>query len=268
MWRRTVFAIPALLLLIFATWFLDWFIIIAIALLALISEYEMINTIRQTGKDVYEIQLYIFTVLLIPSYLLLGLFGFLLLSMLFIMLLLVQMIFEKKDRILKAANSLFIFIYPQFFYVFLVALVTSGSVSLMRLKLLITFCAAITSDSFALFVGKLFGKNKLCPTISPKKTIEGAIGGIVSGYAIVLALGYIANRYFNTNISYIHFVILGAILPALSQIGDLVASAFKRECGVKDFGTIMPGHGGIMDRLDSSLFIAPVVYFYFFFCIM
>lgn len=268
MWQRTLFAIPALLLLIFAAWVLDWFIIIAIALLAFISEYEMINTIRQTGRDVYEVQLYIFTVLLIPSYLLLGLFGSLLLSMLFIMLLLVQMIFEKEDKISKTANSLLIFIYPQFFYLFLVALVTSGSVSSMRLKLLITFCAAITSDTFALFSGKLFGKHKLCPMISPKKTVEGAVGGIVSGYVIVMVLGFLANRYFNMNISYIHFIILGAILPALSQVGDLVASAFKRECKVKDFGTIMPGHGGIMDRLDSSLFIAPVVYFYFFFFIV
>ncbi|MEZ4357027.1 MAG: phosphatidate cytidylyltransferase [Eubacteriales bacterium] len=267
MWQRTLFSIPAFLLLIFAAWILDWFIIISIALLALISEYEMINTIKQTGRDVYEVQLYIFTVLLIPSYLFLGLFGALFLSMIFVMLLLIQMMFDGKDKILKSANSLFIFIYPQFFYLFLIALVTSGSITLMRLKLLITFCAAITSDSFALFIGKLFGKHKLCPNISPKKTIEGAIGGIISGYIVVMILGYIANKYFNANVSYIHFIILGAILPAISQVGDLVASAFKRECKVKDFGTIMPGHGGIMDRLDSSLFISPVVYFYFFFFI-
>lgn len=79
-----------------------------------------------------------------------------------------------------------------------------------------------------------------------------------------IALGYIMNSVGGLNVPIYHFAIMGLILPALSQFGDLVASAIKRDSGIKDFGTIMPGHGGIMDRLDSSLFISPIVYFYYF----
>lgn len=115
-----------------------------------------------------------------------------------------------------------------------------------------------TNDTFAYIVGKKFGKNKLFERISPKKTIEGLLGGIV--FAIIASL--ILNHFFTSLNVYIW--IASAIFVGLfGTLGDLVESHFKREAGVKDSGKIMPGHGGILDRLDSILFIAPFLYIIF-----
>ncbi|PAB61234.1 phosphatidate cytidylyltransferase [Anaeromicrobium sediminis] len=119
------------------------------------------------------------------------------------------------------------------------------------------FIVAWATDTCAYFTGYLFGKNKLCPDISPKKTIEGAIGGIFGSVLVSVIYSY----YFIPKYV-IHFAIIGLIGSILGQIGDLVASMFKRYCGIKDYGKIMPGHGGILDRFDSILFTAPLVYYY------
>ncbi|WP_060872522.1 phosphatidate cytidylyltransferase [Myroides odoratus] len=115
-----------------------------------------------------------------------------------------------------------------------------------------------TNDTFAYIVGKKFGKHKLFERISPKKTIEGLLGGIV--FAIIASL--ILNHFFTLLNVYIW--IASAIFVGLfGTLGDLVESHFKREAGVKDSGNIMPGHGGILDRLDSILFISPFLYIIF-----
>ncbi len=125
------------------------------------------------------------------------------------------------------------------------------------------FIGAFATDTFAYFSGYLFGKHKLMPEISPKKTVEGSVGGIV-GCALVMG---IYGMYLNFNnpanvIPLYHFIILGIICGIISQIGDWSASAIKRYVKIKDYGNIMPGHGGVLDRFDSILFTAPVVYFY------
>ncbi|MCT4595619.1 MAG: phosphatidate cytidylyltransferase [Anaeromicrobium sp.] len=119
------------------------------------------------------------------------------------------------------------------------------------------FIIAWATDTCAYFTGYLFGKNKLCPQISPKKTIEGALGGILGSVLVSIIYSY----YFIPKYV-IHFAIIGLIGSILGQIGDLVASMFKRYCEIKDYGKIMPGHGGILDRFDSILFTAPLVYYY------
>jgi len=128
--------------------------------------------------------------------------------------------------------------------------------------LIMTLFATYATDTFAFFAGSLFGKHKLCPEISPKKTVEGSIGGILGSVILVLVVGIILNRVYNTNVSLIHFIVIGLLGGVFSQIGDLTASAIKRFCGIKDFGNILPGHGGIVDRIDSLLFVLPVVYLY------
>lgn len=114
------------------------------------------------------------------------------------------------------------------------------------------------SDTSAFIVGKLLGKHKLVPKLSPKKTVEGAIGGVV-GAAIIAGIW----AYFFLQDSYNIFFIIGvtAVCAILSQMGDLVASAIKRDNNLKDYGNIIPGHGGIMDRFDSMIYIAPILYF-------
>lgn len=118
------------------------------------------------------------------------------------------------------------------------------------------FIIAWGTDTFAYLSGNLFGKTKLCPKLSPKKTVEGSLGGILG--AILLTL--IFARYFGIFPIWKFFLVslLGSII---AQLGDLTASKIKRVTGIKDYGFILPGHGGILDRFDSILFVAPFVYY-------
>ncbi len=122
------------------------------------------------------------------------------------------------------------------------------------------FIGAWASDIFAYAAGMLFGKHKLIPHVSPGKTIEGSIGGIVgsAGACFVFALCTASKL----QIEPYYFIGMGILSSVLGQIGDLVASAIKRQYNIKDYGRIMPGHGGFMDRFDSILFVAPAVLFF------
>ncbi len=111
------------------------------------------------------------------------------------------------------------------------------------------------NDTFAYLVGSTLGKNKLFPSISPKKTIEGSVGGLI--FALVAA--YIISGY-EPILSRNQWMILAMVLVTTGNIGDLLESKFKRAAGVKDSGAILPGHGGILDRLDSLIFAAPFAY--------
>lgn len=116
---------------------------------------------------------------------------------------------------------------------------------------------AVGTDVFAYFTGLLLGRHKLCPSISPKKTVEGALGGLVGSVVFCSLFGFLV---FGESIW--HFVIIGLLGSIVAQIGDLSASIFKRKMGIKDFGNLIPGHGGILDRFDSLLFTATFVYYY------
>jgi phosphatidate cytidylyltransferase len=120
--------------------------------------------------------------------------------------------------------------------------------------------AAWGTDTSAYFVGCKFGKHKFTQ-VSPKKSIEGCIGGIAGAVIIALIYAFFLNKYVNIGISYIGIAPIVALLSALSQIGDLSASTIKRSVEIKDFGNIFPGHGGMLDRIDSIIFIAPFAYF-------
>ena len=113
------------------------------------------------------------------------------------------------------------------------------------------------TDSFAYFAGRAFGKRKLCPHISPHKTIAGAVGGMAGTTAAALVYGLFLDTFLTVH--YLPLLGLGASLGILAQMGDLTASWMKRERGIKDFGNLMPGHGGVMDRFDSIFFTAPAV---------
>jgi phosphatidate cytidylyltransferase len=118
-----------------------------------------------------------------------------------------------------------------------------------------------STDIGAYFAGRFFGKRKLWPLISPKKTIEGSIGGTVFAVFIVV-LFYVAfqGKYIATNVDFSIYLVASILLSIFGQIGDLVESAFKRSFDVKDSGGILPGHGGILDRFDSLLFVLPILH--------
>ncbi len=115
-----------------------------------------------------------------------------------------------------------------------------------------------TNDTFAYIVGKSIGKNKLFESISPKKTIEGFFGGLV--FAIIISI-VIAKYFFNNNILY--WIFTAITVSLFGTIGDLVESKFKRVANVKDSGNIMPGHGGMLDRLDSIIFVSPFLFLFY-----
>lgn len=120
--------------------------------------------------------------------------------------------------------------------------------------------AAWGTDTFAYAVGRRLGKHKLT-TISPKKSIEGSIGGTIGTIILALAYTYIVQKYVDLNLSFTLVTVATLVLSLLSQIGDLAASSIKREMEVKDYGNLLPGHGGMLDRIDSMIFIAPFAYF-------
>lgn len=127
-------------------------------------------------------------------------------------------------------------------------------------RLILVFLAAWITDTSAYLVGSLIGKHKLIPEISPKKTVEGAIGGIVGALLSYLLFGLILDLSIsNLHVSYVALALFSIILSVVSQIGDLIASLVKREHGVKDYSNLLPGHGGIMDRFDSILAVSTIL---------
>jgi phosphatidate cytidylyltransferase len=123
---------------------------------------------------------------------------------------------------------------------------------------IIPFLITISSDAFALFAGKLFGKHRLAPVVSPRKTIEGSVGGFVCCVGVMLGYGAVVSLL-GAQVDYLRLFVYAAVGGVLAQTGDLSMSAVKRSLGIKDFGKVFPGHGGILDRFDSLLFVAPIV---------
>lgn len=126
--------------------------------------------------------------------------------------------------------------------------------------ILIAFGGAWFADTGAYFSGRFFGKHKLCPVISPKKTIEGLIGGVISNILLICLAAFVYGKFVDVTVNYLALSILAVVIAFAGVAGDLTASVIKRQSGIKDYGNIIPGHGGIMDRFDSILLTAPAVY--------
>ncbi len=126
----------------------------------------------------------------------------------------------------------------------------------------LTFLSAWGCDTCAYCVGMLIGKHKMTPKLSPKKSVEGAVGGVIGAAALTIIYGFIFKNGMQVDVSYIMLMAGVAAAGALiAMVGDLAASAIKRTHDIKDFGKLIPGHGGILDRFDSVIFTAPVIYF-------
>ncbi len=144
-----------------------------------------------------------------------------------------------------------------------IPLLTSHFILLRKLEygilwILLVLVTGIIGDTVAMYVGKSLGKRKLIPLVSPGKTVEGTIGLILGSTIAASIFGY----FLFPGISMIHFVIIGFAGSIIGQLGDLSESAIKRNYGKKDASSLLPGHGGLMDRLDSLIFLAPFVYYY------
>ena len=166
--------------------------------------------------------------------------------------------------------------YPGFLFSMLASLQDIPNATMALAALLIAFFLASINDVFALFTGMALGKHKLSPEISPKKTIEGSIGGLIASAVFAMLVAWLLDwaqaagvaqalriGEAEAEFSILGFAMMGVFAGAMSQIGDLTASLVKRHCGVKDYGTIFPGHGGIMDRFDGILFCGAVCAVFF-----
>ncbi len=118
-----------------------------------------------------------------------------------------------------------------------------------------------TSDTAAYYIGTTFGRRPLAPRVSPKKTVEGAVGGVMGA----LLAAFVASVWFYRRLSVLDCVVLGLALGTIGLLGDLVESMLKRGAGMKDSASLVPGHGGILDRVDSLLYAGPVLYYYYLF---
>lgn len=149
------------------------------------------------------------------------------------------------------------YVAVMFSYLYQVRVMTDG-----KYLVWLIFLSSWGCDTCAYCVGMLFGKHKLAPVLSPKKSIEGALGGVIGAALLGLLYAGLFGRYMDeVKNPYLACAAACAIAAVISQIGDLAASAIKRNHGVKDYGHLIPGHGGVLDRFDSMLFTAPAIYF-------
>ena len=128
-----------------------------------------------------------------------------------------------------------------------------------RILIWFVLIASWGSDVFAYTIGRHFGKHKLTK-ISPKKTVEGSIAGIIGATVLGIIYAVLCNNLWGTQINYLLIGVIVAVLSVVGQIGDLAASSIKRYCEIKDFSDLLPGHGGMLDRIDSIIFVLPFAF--------
>ena len=229
-----------------------------VTVIALICLYEYYKAFSAKYKPVKWIG-YLSTIIILLLHLIKdSLLNVIILTLFVSVLLLFLHVFRKKASVVDAIVTFFGICYITIFLLFvpLMEELPNGG-------LLIWYIFAVTwgADGFAYLVGKTMGKHKFTD-VSPKKTIEGCIGGIMGSIVFMLSITYVFNTWFDMNISYWAILGMAVVLSIVAQIGDLIASSIKRYVEIKDFGTILPGHGGMLDRFDSVIFAAPLTYMF------
>ena len=163
-----------------------------------------------------------------------------------------------------SANQLFSTIFGIFYIPVMISFIfkTRETIAFGQWLAWMVYVSSWGSDTCAYAVGRLFGKHKLAPNLSPKKSVEGSIGGIIGSALIGVIFGLIMSNFTGKSENLIIiFAVIGGLGSVISQIGDLAASGIKRNYDIKDYGHLIPGHGGILDRYDSIIITAPIVYF-------
>jgi len=233
---------------------------IAISIIAIMSLHEYFNAFKEKAKPViwlgYLASALIAFIHIIPKqYILHTILGIIPIS---ILILFAQVIMtDMKYNIKNIAITFFGICYIVLFLTFipLIKEMENGKMLIWFL-----FIAAWGTDTCAYCIGRNFGKHKFSK-ISPNKSIEGCIAGTIGAVILSIIYAMICNNIWNLNINYILISVIGLVLSLIAQIGDFAASSIKRYTGIKDFSNLIPGHGGMLDRIDSVIFIAPFAYF-------
>lgn len=265
MLQRTVTGFLGLGALIAILYFRGWVASLVIVVFCVMGLFEEYNAFKAGGHRPCAWPGLLAAALLWPAYLWKGAIVLLPLTVFVMLLIMFEIVRRKKPEWIDAVASLYpvitVFLPMALFLILLDDSYHKYGLGLVVLAFTISF----SGDIFAYFVGSLMGKHKLSPIISPNKTIEGSIAGLVGSVVMSVVLVFVGSKIGLALPGYSTVMLLGLIGGIAGQVGDLSASLVKRHCGIKDFGSIFPGHGGIMDRLDSVLFTLIVICSY---CIM
>lgn len=278
---RILVAIPITLLVLGAVFIQSWFLAVFAVILSLSAQYEAVRALRSSSFPPIPWVSVVFAAAAAclflmdfgssPASSMAWLDGSTVLA-LFIALAIAAFISAMRSRkytFESVEATVFTMVYPQLFMMcfYLLILQAARTADGLRyvqtiLSLLMLFIPPVFSDTLAYFWGRKFGRTKLAPVISPKKTVAGSVAGIVGGAAGAVVLWSVINAIgwprIQLAFGWAAYVAMGAALAALSQVGDLAASYLKRSVDIKDFGRLLPGHGGVMDRIDSTMFVMPL----------
>lgn len=257
---RTVSAIVGVPLIALFLIFRGNYLYLFAGVLSLIGMYEYYKAIKATGVKTMNYIGFIFCIVFYVLQLIypkVEIFSKMM-AIMFITLFTYE-IFTRKSGVNGIVHTIFGFVYVAFL---LSHLMLINNLENAVILVWLPFLTAWFTDSAAYFTGISIGKHKLSPMISPKKTIEGALGGIIGSSLLTTIFGVFISKY-NSSIGITNFILIGLLCGVFSQLGDLAASYIKRYAKIKDFGNLIPGHGGILDRFDSILFTMPIVYYYF-----
>ena len=278
MTKRVITGIAFAVVILAGVWFQGWAMRALLSIFMFISMHEMHKALENAGMKPVKWIGHVFCAMAIAAHILESYVSDALQAPLMALvagLMLGMSVLVLRGRIdfEGMLATVFPMIYPGAFYIVLLGLLNLQNQAVITVALALAFFAASINDVFALFSGMLFGKHKLSPQISPKKTIEGSIGGmlfcVLFCMAVPTLVGWLLSHDPSAEAQLAvlpplwSFGLLGLVAGAFSQIGDLTASMVKRHCGIKDFGNLLPGHGGIMDRMDGVLFCGAACAIFF-----
>ncbi|HSK68627.1 MAG TPA: phosphatidate cytidylyltransferase [Candidatus Limnocylindria bacterium] len=253
-------------LLLLAIWLGGWVFAVLWIACVCIALYEMFHVISCAGHDIVAWPTWVALLIAIPGFLLLtqvpGLLLLVILVAATLLLVTTLVIFSREPKLEDLLTSLLPLFCVALTGMSLLGMTRITPATTQRVYMSLAFFIPVIGDLAAFFVGIRYGKTKLNPPVSPNKTIEGALAGL-AGSVLTACAVYAVGRWAGAPLPrFFHFPLMGLLGGAAGQIGDLFASLVKRHCKVKDYSQIFPGHGGMLDRLDSILFAGTLVFLY------
>jgi len=259
MLTRIISAVVGIILLGYVINTGGWVFFAAISLLDLCALYELRQAFSKKDIHISYFPSSVLAVLLFYFASFNEKFDFLLVYLFVILLLMLEFLYNimnnNRNHLKDMIFSVFSFVYTSFLFMSIILIRN------LNFGINLTWWIFITTwacDTGAFFIGLSVGKTPLAPSVSPNKTIEGSLGGAL----LSIIASAIYTKYFLSDISTVYAILLGFCIGIVAQIGDLSASLIKRYCQIKDYSNIIPGHGGILDRLDSALFSFPIAYIF------